>query len=57
MWIDGTRAERISLLRAAPEHVLAQENGKKRCVQAVRKLAGLRTRCIPGRGDPGSATM
>ena len=38
-WIDGTPAERASLLPAAQEHILAQENGKERCLQAVRELS------------------
>ena len=36
-WIDGTPAERTSLLPAAQEHILAQENGKERCLLAVRE--------------------
>jgi len=35
-WVAGTPAERLGLLPAAQEHVLAQENGKERCVRAVR---------------------
>ena len=38
-WIDGTPAERTSLLPAAQEHILAQENGKERCLLAVRELS------------------
>ena len=38
-WINGTPAERLGLLPAAQEHILAQENGKDRCVQAVRELS------------------
>ena len=38
-WIDGTPAERTSLLPAAQEHVLAQEDGKERCLLAVRELS------------------
>ena len=38
-WVAGTPQERLSLLPAAQEHVLAQENGKDRCVQAVRDLS------------------
>ena len=37
-WTNGTPEQRLSLLPAALEHILAQENGKERCVQAVRDL-------------------
>ena len=36
-WISGTPAERLGLLPAAQEHILAQENGKERCLRAVRE--------------------
>ena len=38
-WTTGTPQERLGLLPAAQEHILAQENGKDRCVQSVRKLS------------------
>ena len=38
-WTDGTPEQRLSLLPAALEHILAQENGKERYLQAVRELA------------------
>jgi len=38
-WIDGMPAERTGLLPAAQEHILAQENGKERCLLAVRELS------------------
>ncbi len=38
-WIAGAPAERLGLLPAAQEHVLAQENGKDRCLLAVRELS------------------
>ena len=38
-WVAGTPAERLGLLPAAQEHILAQENGKDRCVSAVRALS------------------
>ncbi len=38
-WIDGGPTERVGLLPAAQEHVLAQENGKARCLQMVRELS------------------
>ncbi len=37
-WITGTPEERLGLLPAAQEHILAQEHGKERCVQSVRGL-------------------
>ena len=37
-WTTGTPQERLSLLPAAQEHILAQENGKERCVTSVREL-------------------
>ena len=37
-WGSGTPQERLGLLPAAQEHVLAQENGKDRCLNAVRDL-------------------
>ena len=38
-WVDGTPQQRLSLLPAAQEHVLALENGKDRCVKSVRELS------------------
>ena len=35
-WVTGTQADRLGLLPAAQEHILAQENGKDRCVRSVR---------------------
>ena len=47
-WIDGAPAERmIGLLPAAQEHVLAQEDGKERCVQAVRALSRAFALAVP----------
>ena len=46
-WIDGTPAERISLLPSAQEHILAQENGKERCLQAVRELSQAFALAVP----------
>ena len=37
-WTTGTAQERLSLLPAVQEHILAQENGKERCIAAVREL-------------------
>ena len=38
-WTTGTPQERLNLLPAAQEHVLAQEDGKERCLNAVRELS------------------
>ena len=38
-WTGGAPEQRLSLLPAALEHILAQENGKERYLQAVRELA------------------
>ena len=38
-WVDGKPAERLTLLPAAQEHILAQEDGKDRCAKAVRELS------------------
>ena len=38
-WTNGSPAERLQLLPAALEHVLAQEDGKARCLKAVRELS------------------
>lgn len=38
-WTRGTPQERLSLLPAAQEHILAQEDGKDRCIRAVRELS------------------
>ena len=46
-WLTGTPAERLGLLPAAQEHVLAQENGKDRCVQSVRELSQAFALAVP----------
>ena len=46
-WFTGTPAERLSLLPAAQEHVLAQENGKERCMQAVLELSQAFALAVP----------
>ena len=38
-WITGKPAERISLIPAAQEHILAQEDGKPRLLKAVTELS------------------
>ena len=46
-WISGTSAERLGLLPAAQEHLLAQENGKERCLRAVRELSQAFALAVP----------
>ena len=46
-WVAGTSGERLGLLPAALEHILAQENGKDRCVQAVRALSQAFALAVP----------
>ena len=46
-WISGTPAERLGLLPAAQEHILAQENGKDRCLRAVRELSQAFALAVP----------
>jgi type I restriction enzyme R subunit len=38
-WTRGTPAQRLSLLPAAQEHILAQDDGKNRLLQAVKELS------------------
>ena len=47
LWTTGTAHERLALLPAAQEHILAQENGKDRCVQAVRDLSRAFALAVP----------
>ena len=46
-WMTGTPQERLGLLPAAQEHILAQENGKDRCIQAVRDLSRAFALAVP----------
>ncbi|MDE2937673.1 MAG: type I restriction endonuclease subunit R [Chloroflexota bacterium] len=46
-WASGGPAERLGLLPAAQEHILAQENGKDRCVAAVRELSQAFALAVP----------
>ena len=46
-WTAGTPTERLNLLPAAQEHVLAQEDGKERCLNAVRALSQAFTLAVP----------
>jgi type I restriction enzyme R subunit len=46
-WTTGTPQERLGLLPPAQEHILAQENGKDRCVRAVRELSQAFALAVP----------
>ena len=46
-WIDGKTAERLTLLPAAQEHILAQKDGKDRCIKAVRELSQAFALAVP----------
>ncbi len=46
-WTTGTPQERLSLLPAAQEHILAQENGKDRLLRAVRELSQAFALAVP----------
>ena len=46
-WTTGSPTDRLSLLPAALEHVLAQENGKARCLKAVRELSQAFALAVP----------
>ncbi|MBU2602499.1 MAG: type I restriction endonuclease subunit R [Actinobacteria bacterium] len=46
-WTAGTPQERLSLLPAAQEHILAQEEGKDRCVRAGRELSQAFALAVP----------
>lgn len=37
-WAKGTPQQKLGLLPAAQEHVLAQDDGKNRCIRSVREL-------------------
>ncbi len=46
-WTDGTPTERLRLLPAAQEHILAQKNGKTRFLRAVRELSQAFALAVP----------
>jgi type I restriction enzyme R subunit len=46
-WTSGSARERLGLLPAAQEHVLAQNEGKERFVQAVRELSQAFALAVP----------
>ena len=46
-WVTGAPAEKLGLLPGAQEHILAQENGKDRCLAAVRQLTQAFALAVP----------
>ena len=46
-WISGRPQERVSILPAAQEHILAQENGKDRLLRTVRELSQAFALAVP----------
>ncbi len=46
-WTTGTSPQRLALLPAAQEHILAQENGKDRCIRVVRELSQTFALAVP----------
>ena len=46
-WTDGSPSERLGLLPAAQEHILAQKDGKERCLTAVRELSQAFALAVP----------
>jgi type I restriction enzyme R subunit len=46
-WISGTPAQRLTLLPAAQEHIVAQENGKDRLLLAVTELSRAFALAVP----------
>ena len=46
-WTAGAPTERLALLPAAQEHILAQENGKERYLVAVRELSQAFALAVP----------
>jgi type I restriction enzyme R subunit len=46
-WTTGTPTQRLSLLPAALEHILKQQDGKNRCLDAVRALSRAFALAVP----------
>jgi len=47
LWTTGSAAQRLTLLPAAQEHVLAQQDGKERFLQAVTELSKAFALAVP----------
>ena len=48
-WTTGKPTERLALIPAGQEHILEQEDGKKRCLQVVTELSGILIQSCYGR--------
>jgi type I restriction enzyme R subunit len=46
-WVGGTPAEKLSLLPAAQEHILQQEDGKNRLLKVVSELSSAFALAVP----------
>jgi type I restriction enzyme R subunit len=46
-WLTGSAAQRVTLLPAAQEHILAQDDGKSRLMQAVSELSQAFALAVP----------
>ena len=46
-WTTGTPQDRLGLLPSAQEHILAQEDGKDRCIKLVRELSQAFALAVP----------
>src|SRR5262249_9773776 len=53
-WKAGTAAQRLSVLPAAQEHILAQDNGKERLLKAVTELSQAFALAVP---DPAALSI
>jgi type I restriction enzyme R subunit len=47
VWVSGKPEERVAILPAAQEHILAQENGKERLLTAVTELSQAFALAVP----------
>ena len=46
-WTNGTPADKLTIIPAAQEHILAQKDGKERYLQAVMELSRAFTLAVP----------
>jgi type I restriction enzyme R subunit len=46
-WTTGTSQERLGLVPAGQEHILKQQDGKDRCIAAVRELSQAFALAVP----------
>ena len=46
-WVSGTPSERLALLPPAQEHILKRDDGKNRCLDAVRELTQAFALAVP----------